>query len=360
MGIVYDAYDEKMDRRVALKVLLGEFAESREFRARFVQESRAAAALDHPSILPVFDAGEQDGILYIASRLVDGMDLGRELDRDARIGPERALAIAEKMAAALDYAHSRGIVHRDVKPGNVLVVDGPDDDAPDAYLIDFGITTSAVARHALTATDQFVGTPEYVSPEQIAKSAVDGRADQYALACVLFRCLAGSSPFERATAVDVMHAHLHEDPPSLSALRPDLPAAIDAAIQRALAKDPAARFATCRAFVAAARGESAGRTVLENKRPAKPHAGDRSASARRRSSPRRRSWRSSRPSERSPPAARRRRRRAAARADETRPRRRARRDAPTTTGPVDPDWRISTPTSRSQGLQRRAADGLGA
>ncbi len=198
MGIVYDAYDEKMKRRVALKVLLGEFAENPEFRARFVQESRAAAALDHPSILPVFDAGEQDGMLYIASRLVDGEDLAQHLKRCGTLSTRRALAITGQIAAALDYSHRRGIVHRDVKPANVLLVGGEGEGADHAYLIDFGITTTTSRDMRLTATDQFVGTPEYVSPEQLDKSAVDGRADQYALACVLFRCLAGSSPFERA------------------------------------------------------------------------------------------------------------------------------------------------------------------
>jgi serine/threonine-protein kinase len=253
MGVVYNAYDERLERRVALKVLLGEFAEDREFRARFVQESRAAAALDHPHILPVFDAGEVDGTLYIASRLVDGEDLRQLLARTGPLEVDRALAIAAQVAGALDFAHGRGIVHRDVKPANLLLVASDDGEPEHAYLIDFGITTNESRDMRLTETGRFIGTPEYVSPEQVSESPVDGRADQYALACVLYHCLTGSSPFPRPTSVDVLHAHLHEAPPHPAAVRPDVPPALDAAIVRALAKHRERRFPSCRAFVAAAR-----------------------------------------------------------------------------------------------------------
>ena len=252
MGVVYHAFDERLERSVALKLLRHELAEDPSFRARFVRESRAAAGLDHPSILPVFDAGEIDGALYIATRLVDGVDLRGFLDRFGTLDPDRALSIVGQVAAALDYAHQRGIVHRDVKPANILLTS--DQDAVDhAYLIDFGITASNSTDTRLTATGRFLGTPEYVAPEQINAQALDGRADQYALACVLYHCLTGTAPFQASATVDILHAHLHEPPPRPSTSRADVSPALDDALARALSKNPARRFETCRAFVATAR-----------------------------------------------------------------------------------------------------------
>jgi serine/threonine-protein kinase len=274
MGVVYNAYDERLERRVALKVLRGELSENREFRARFVQESRAAAALDHANILPVFDAGEVDGTLYIASRLVNGADLRQTLAEEGPMSVERALGIAGQIGAALDFAHQRDIVHRDVKPANILLVADEEGEIEHAYLIDFGITTTGPRHIRLTETGRFIGTPEYVSPEQVGERTVDGRADQYALACVLFQCLTGSSPFPYANSVDVLHAHLHEPPPHAAAVRTAVPASVDAAIVRALAKQPDDRFPTCKAFIAAARERSGVRpraldeTVIEPVVPA--------------------------------------------------------------------------------------------
>lgn len=253
MGIVYAARDPQLGRTVALKLLRDDIAADDEFRKRFVRESRAAASLDHPNILPVFDAGEVDGVLYIATRLVDALDLRQLLAREGELSVERALTITAQVAAALDFAHEQGTIHRDVKPANLLVVPGRDGDADHAYLIDFGITKHATLDNTLTASGLFVGTPEYVAPEQAAGTALDGRADQYALACVLHHCLAGATPFSSANAIDVLHAHLYAEPPPLGGERTDLPESVESAVLRALSKDPEARFATCRAFIAAAR-----------------------------------------------------------------------------------------------------------
>jgi serine/threonine-protein kinase len=256
MGIVYHAFDERLERSVALKLLRDDLAADKEFRARFISESRAAAALDHPNILPVFDAGETDGVLFLAARLVDGSDLRRALAREGTLDPERALAIAGQVAGALDLAHSRGLVHRDIKPANVLLVPGERGDEEHAYLIDFGISKRADAGPGHTGTGQFVGTAGYAAPEQIRGQLVDGRADQYALACMVYEMLAGRPVFSAGTAVDLLHAHLHQAPPPLSQARTGAPASIDAAITRALDKNPLRRFETCRALVAAARASA--------------------------------------------------------------------------------------------------------
>jgi len=252
-GVVYRAYDTKLERNVALKLLREELAVDEEFRTRFLRESRAAAGLDHQNILPMFDAGEIDGVLYIATRLVDGVDLRRRLAREGLFSVDRALAIVHQIGVALDFAHGKGLVHRDVKPANILLVAGQYGDDEHAYLIDFGITKNVEADRTLTMTGHFVGTPEYVAPEQIVNDRIDGRADQYALACVLHHCLTGSPPFQRDTTVDVLFAHMHAEPPRPSAVNATLPESVDNAIMRALSKDPKRRYETCRAFIAAAR-----------------------------------------------------------------------------------------------------------
>jgi nitrogen fixation protein len=253
MGVVYQAYDSRLERNVALKLLREDFASDPDFRERFLRESRAAAGLDHQNILPVFDAGEADGVLYIATRLVTGVDLRHHLAQEGTLTLDRAVSIVGQVGWALDFAHSRGLVHRDVKPANILLVAGEHGEDDHAYLIDFGITKRAESDIGLTATGHFVGTPEYVAPEQIDSRPLDGRADQYALACVLFHCLTGRSPFAGDTTVDILHAHMHTEPPRASDGRAGLPPSVDAAITRALSKNPARRFQTCRAFVAAAR-----------------------------------------------------------------------------------------------------------
>ena len=254
MGVVYRAEQVRLGRKVALKLLAPELAENQGFRARFEHESRLAAVLDHPNIVPLFEAGEADGLLFISMRYVEGTDLRDLLSRDGRLEPERALAIAAQVASALDAAHDRGLVHRDVKPGNILIASDVAADRPEhCYLTDFGLTKDTSSPVELTATGTFVGTIDYIAPEQIEGAAAAGRGDQYALACVLFECLTGHLPFPRDEEISVMWAHLQDEPPTVTATRPELPRAIDAVIARALAKDPEKRYETCTAMVAAAR-----------------------------------------------------------------------------------------------------------
>jgi Protein kinase domain len=254
MGVVYRAEQLRLGRKVALKLLAPELAENQGFRARFEHESRLAAALDHPNIVPLFEAGEADGLLFISMRYVEGTDLRDLLSRGGRLDPERALAIAAQVGSALDAAHIRGLVHRDVKPGNILIASDTAANLPEhCYLTDFGLTKDTSSPVELTATGTFVGTIDYIAPEQIEGAKPDGRGDQYALACVLFECLTGHPPFQRDEEISVMWAHLQDEPPTVTADRPELPAAIDAVIAKAMAKAPTERFATCTAMVAAAR-----------------------------------------------------------------------------------------------------------
>jgi hypothetical protein len=254
MGVVYRAEQLRLGRKVALKLLAPELAENQGFRARFEHESRLAAVLDHPNIVPLFEAGEADGLLFISMRYVEGTDLRDLLSRQGRLDSERALAIAAQVGSALDTAHARGLVHRDVKPGNILIASDSTPDLPEhCYLTDFGLTKDTSSPVELTATGTFVGTIDYIAPEQIEGGKPDGRGDQYALACVLFECLAGHPPFPRDEEINVMWAHLQDAPPTITAERAELPVAIDAVIARAMAKDPMERYESCTAMIAAAR-----------------------------------------------------------------------------------------------------------
>jgi serine/threonine protein kinase len=258
MGEVYRAVQLSLDRRVALKVLAPKLAADDVFRRRFLRESRIAASIDHPSIIPIYETGEDGGLLYIAMRYVDGMDLSTLLRREGRLEPARALAIMAQVASALDAAHARGLVHRDVKPANILLAAGPAGSDGHCYLCDFGLikeVNTQQAQSALTATDQFVGTIPYVAPEQIEGRDIDGRADVYSLGCVLFHCLTGSVPFERMNDIEVVFAHLREPPPSLSSRAPGLPTAMDAVVARAMAKSRDDRWSTCFALVTAMQAE---------------------------------------------------------------------------------------------------------
>jgi YVTN family beta-propeller protein len=208
MGVVYRATDLSLGRPVALKLIAPELAQDERFRSRFLRESRLAASLDHASVVPIYEAGEQDGELYLAMRYVEGSDLKTVLRRDGRLGPERSVAVLAQIASALDAAHRRGLVHRDVKPGNVLI-----DPDGHAYLTDFGVTKQVGA--ASTDTGRMVGTLDYLAPEQIRGEPVDARTDGYALACVLYECLAGSPPFHRETEAETLWAHMQEDPAPL-------------------------------------------------------------------------------------------------------------------------------------------------
>jgi serine/threonine-protein kinase len=258
MGEVYRAVQLSLDRRVALKVLSPKLADGDVFRRRFLRESRIAASIDHPNIIPIYETGEDGGLLYIAMRYVEGMDLSTLLRREGRLAPPRALAIIAQVASALDAAHARGLVHRDVKPGNILLAAGPAGSDGHCYLCDFGLIKEVdvqQARSALTATGQFVGTIPYVAPEQIEGGDLDGRADVYSLGCVLFHCLTGSPPFERMNDIEVVFAHLREPPPSVSSRAPGLPAAFDAIVARAMAKSRDDRWPTCTDLVTAMRAE---------------------------------------------------------------------------------------------------------
>jgi eukaryotic-like serine/threonine-protein kinase len=252
MAVVFRACDQRLGRLVALKILAPALAADSAFRRRFIAESRAAAAVDDPHIIPIYEAGEARGGLFIAMRFVTGGDLRRVLEQEGPLPPGRAAGFISPVASALDAAHRAGLVHRDVKPANILVDASPD--RPDhVYLSDFGVSKGATASVSLTGTGQFLGTPDYSAPEQIRGLAVDGRTDQYALACVAYQLLTGEVPFERDQGMAVLLAHLSEPPPSLGSRRPDLPEAAGQVLARALAKAPEKRYRSCRDFAEALR-----------------------------------------------------------------------------------------------------------
>jgi serine/threonine protein kinase/DNA-binding beta-propeller fold protein YncE len=254
MAVVYRAYDPRLDRYVALKILAPGLALDDAFRQRFIRESRAAAAVDHPNIIPVFDAGEANGVLFIAMRFVQGGDVRTLLDTEGRLPAARAADITSQVAAALDAAHARGLVHRDVKPGNILLDATAGGGRQDhVYLSDFGLSKQSLSQTGLTAQGQFLGTLDYVAPEQVEGRPVDGRADLYALACAAFELLAGAPPFKRDEGLAVVWAKLSEPPPPLSPRRADLPAAIDDVMQRGMARAPGDRYGNCGEFATALR-----------------------------------------------------------------------------------------------------------
>src|ERR1022692_4863481 len=261
MAVVYRARDERLDRRVALKLLAPGLAADTAFRQRFIRESRAAAAVDHPNIIPVYDAGDAGGALFIAMRYVQGGDVRTLLAQNGPLPAARAWGIVTQVAAALDAAHAHGLIHRDVKPANILL------DAADSstsgergaagtgqlehvYLSDFGISKQSLSSQQLTTTGQFVGTLEYIAPEQIEGHTVDGRTDEYALGCAAFELLSGTPPYRRDNAFALLTAHLSEPPPALALMRTDLPVVVDQVLARAMAKTPDRRYATCTQFAA--------------------------------------------------------------------------------------------------------------
>jgi serine/threonine protein kinase len=252
MAVVFRAHDDRLDRTVALKILAPALAADDAFRQRFIRESRAAAAVDDPHVIPVFEAGEASDVLFIAMRFVRGGDVG-SLALAGDLPPvARVAAIVAQVASALDAAHAGGLVHRDVKPANMLLDARTAADRPDhVYLSDFGLSKLALQTTGLTDTGTFLGTLDYIAPEQIDGRAVDGRADQYSLGCTAFELLTGRPPFRRNEAMAVMYAQLSEPPPALTEFRPDLPPAVDAVLARALAKLPDQRYPTCREFAVA-------------------------------------------------------------------------------------------------------------
>jgi Protein kinase domain len=243
MGVVYRAWDLSLERRVALKLIAPELAEDERFRARFLREPRLAASLDHPGVVPIYEAGEWERQLYLAMRFVEGSDLKSVLEREGKLTPERALVVLAQVGDALDAAHRRDLVHRDVKPANVLL-----DKDGHAYLTDFGITKQLGA--VSTDTGRMLGTLDYLAPEQIRGEDVDGRTDGYALGCVLYECLAGTPPFRRSTEAETLWAHMNDEPAAV----PDH-ASLTPVLRRGLAKSREDRYPTCAELVDAAAGE---------------------------------------------------------------------------------------------------------
>ena len=258
MGVVYSARQRSPERRVALKVIAPEFADDPKFAARFRRESAIAAALEHPNVIPVYAAGEKEGTLYLAMRYVDGTDLRQIIGAEGRLEPTRAATIVDQVAQALDAAHSQGLVHRDVKPANILIASvGAREHV---YLTDFGLTrrTESTAGVTVTRTGFFLGTIDYVAPEQARGERVDARADVYALGCVLFQALTGSVPFPERNDLGKLYAHATQPPPRVLERAPGAPVAFDAVLARAMAKVPDDRYPSAgdlgRAAVAAASG----------------------------------------------------------------------------------------------------------
>jgi serine/threonine protein kinase len=252
MAVVFRARDERLQRQVALKILSPALVEDEEFRRRFIRESQSAAAVDDPHIIPVFEAGDANGVLFIAMRYVPGGDVGTLVRRLGPLPGARAAAVVSAVASALDAAHAAGLVHRDVKPANMLVDARPG--RPDhVYLSDFGLTKGLLSSTSLTSTGHFIGTLDYCAPEQIRGQKVDPRTDEYALACVAFALLSGRPPFHRDEAMAVMYAQLSELPPSLGSLRPGLPPEVDEVMRRALAKAAEDRYPSCGEFADALR-----------------------------------------------------------------------------------------------------------
>jgi CHASE2 domain-containing sensor protein len=241
MGVVYRATQLDLERPVALKLIAAERSQDAVFRSRFKLESRLAASIEHPNVIPIYEAGEDDGLLFIAMRLVEGVDLGQLLDDEGALEPLRAARLVAQLAGALDAAHNHGLVHRDVKPGNTLLTS---DQPEHVYLTDFGVAKNIGAEAGVTTSEQWVGTIDYLAPEQIRGEAPRAGADIYALAGLLYSCLTGEVPFPRDSAPARLWAHINAPPPAPSAIRSELPAALDDVIARGMAKDSADRYST--------------------------------------------------------------------------------------------------------------------
>ena len=272
MSRVYRATQLDLRRRVALKVMAPHLAADPQYRARFLREARTAAGVDHPNVLPVYQAGEVEDMLWLAMRYVDGGDLRQLLERGIP-DRDRCLALLRQVAAGLDAAHRAGLVHRDVKPENVLLTSGTGSEpAGHVYLADFGLTKSVASSDQtrssnITDAHEFLGTVAYAAPEQIEAGRLDHRVDIYALGCMLYECFTGEPPFSGDTPIAALYAHLEREPPNLTNTRPDLPRAIDDVVKRAMAKQPTDRFDTATELMTAA-----GRALAPLASPAAAHA----------------------------------------------------------------------------------------
>ncbi|HEV7770418.1 MAG TPA: serine/threonine-protein kinase [Solirubrobacterales bacterium] len=258
MGVLYLALEPGLQRRVALKLIAPEAAADEVFAQRFAEESRIAASIEHPNVVPIYAAGEEDGVPFIAMRYVAGSDLGRRLAREGKLEPADAVALIAQVGNGLDAIHAAGLVHRDVKPANVLLSEGAG--APHAYITDFGVARNVATNSGLTQTGRFVGTLDYVAPEQISGAAVDARVDVYALGCLLFKLLTGEVPFPRDGEAARLYAHLNDPPPAPSLYVPEVSMALDDVVVRAMSKQPDDRYPSAgdlgRAAKAALSGES--------------------------------------------------------------------------------------------------------
>ncbi|HZN90864.1 MAG TPA: serine/threonine-protein kinase [Thermoleophilaceae bacterium] len=287
MGVVYRATQRSLGRPVALKVISPELADDPRFRERFERESRLTASIDHPNVIPLYEAGAAGDALFMSMRWVPGTTLETLIKRGGGLDPARAAAIVAQVGAALDAAHAHGLLHRDVKPANVLVTEDPTEHV---YLTDFGLVKRVGTDAHLTRTGQLLGTIDYVAPEQIRGEEVDARSDIYSLGCVLFHALTGRVPFETDNEVTKIYAHLSEPPPRPSNYVSGLPPGLDDVVSRAMAKDPADRFQTAgrlgRAAAAAADPAGQLRSTVEDGAPPPWKA----ARSRRREAGRRRTW----------------------------------------------------------------------
>jgi serine/threonine protein kinase len=256
MGVVYRATDLRLNRAAALKLIKPELSGDDDFRRRFRRESELAASVRQPNVVTIYQAGEHDGSLFVTMDLIDGVDLRTVLAQHGRLDVVTAAEMTVQVAAALDAAHACGLVHRDVKPGNVLVAHGT---PMHLYLTDFGLTKRASSQTGITQTGLFVGTVNYAAPEQITGGAVDARTDVYALGCVLFEMLTGRPPFRRDNDMATLYAQIHQEAPAVTAAAPDVPTAFDEVLRRALAKHPDHRYPSAgdlaRATLAAAHGD---------------------------------------------------------------------------------------------------------
>jgi serine/threonine protein kinase len=258
MGVLYLAVEPGLERHVALKLIAPEAAADEVFARRFAEESRIAASIEHPNVVPIYAAGDEDGIPFIAMRYVSGSDLGRRLAREGRLEPAVAAALIAQVGNGLDAIHAAGLVHRDVKPANVLLSETGGEDH--AYITDFGVARNVATESGLTQTGRFVGTLDYVAPEQISEGAVDARADIYALGCLLFKLLTGEVPYPREGEAARLYAHLNDQPPAPSLQATAVPVALDDVVIRAMSKQPGDRYPSAgdlgRAAAAALTGSS--------------------------------------------------------------------------------------------------------